>query len=554
VIESFHFDAMSQRCSIRSAVFVIVLVAAGILASRAAFDVSGIFRRLGFGEPVGTSVEPLPVEPLHAALPAAEPGTTTAKPKRIDDVLTNPGMGFASFHFGWWCNLPPITFSPEECAKRVVEHWPQNYPKSGTAYFRWYWRDIEPKRGEIDFAMIDTAIRSANKLGMTLGFRVMTVAEVKSGLPDWLLAAPYEVAGQWRDGEGGKTFWPDYRDPTLQREHARLISALGKRYDGHPAVDHIDIGTVGCWGEWNTACLAGVDSIIDVYEPSGRDERRAIETAFTQLIDHHLSAFSKTPKVMLGLDPDGASILAHATRGGAGWRVDCWGDWGMWGGSWSHQGKLYPSTIAAAVDADPGFLSAWKRAPVQLEICGTLERWNELGWTAAKPDGEVYKTFQWALRQHASVLNAKSKPVPAGYVAAIDELLQRVGYRFVVDELNHQQTVKAGASTTITTGWSNLGVAPAYLPRTLAYRLRGNSRSVVFPSTGDTRGWLPGTWITRDTVEIPADLPAGTYEIDLALLDRQGTSPDTEALPPLFLGIAGRRPDGWYTVSRLTVE
>jgi hypothetical protein len=65
---------------------------------------------------------------------------------------------------------------------------------------------------------------------------------------------------------------------------------------------------------------------------------------------------------------------------------------------------------------------------------------------------------------------------------------------------------------------------------------------------------LPGSWLTRDTIDIPEDLPAGTYEIDLALLDRDGSSPATKALPPLFLGIEGRRPDGWYTVSRLTVE
>jgi hypothetical protein len=545
---------MSQRCSILSAVFVIALVAAGISASWTAFDASKAFGGVDAEWQAETPIDSVSVESIRATLPAPEPGTVTAKPERIDDVLTNPGMGFASFHLGWWCNLPPITFPPQECAKRVLKHWPENYPKAGTAYFRWYWRDIEPKRGEIDFAMIDAAIQSANRLGMTLALRVMTVAEVKSGLPDWLLTAPYEVAGDWRKGDGGSTFWPDYRDPTLQREHARLISALGKRYDGHPAVDQVDIGTVGCWGEWNTGCLSDVDSIIDVYEPSGRNERRRIETAFTQLIDHHLSAFSKTPVVMLGLDPDNASILAHATRRGAGWRVDCWGDWGIWGGSWSHQGKLYPAMIAAASTADPGFLKVWKRAPVQLEVCATFERWHELGWTADKPDGEVYKTFQWALRQHASLLNAKSKPVPAGYTPAIDELLKRVGYRFVVDGFNHPQTVEAGASTTFTAGWSNLGVAPAYLPRTLAYRLRGKSKAVTFTSAADTCTWLPGTWITRDPIAIPADLPAGIYEIDLALLDRDGTSPDTQALPPLFLAIAGRRTDGWYTVSRLTVE
>jgi hypothetical protein len=507
-------------------------------------------RALAARDLVGEIADP----PSRATADPTAPDTTTVELEGSDEVLTNPGMGFASFHFGWWCNLPPITYPAKECAKRVIQHWPENYPKSGTAYFRWQWSEIEPVRGQIDFDMIDAAIQSANALGMTLGFRVMTVAEGKSGLPDWLTSKPNEVSGKWRPGGGGDTFWPDYRDANFQREHARLIGALGKRYNGHPAVDHIDIGTVGCWGEWNTACLSNVDSIIEVYEPSGRKERQEIVTALTQLVDHHLSAFSKTPVIMLGMNAENAEILIHATKGGAGWRADCWGDWGLWGGSWSHQTKLYPSMLAAAAGVDPNFVDVWKRAPIHLEICGTLERWNKLGWTASKPDGEVHKSFQWALGQHASLLNAKSKPVPAAYTAAIDELLKRVGYRFVVDRFNHSETVERGARTTFVSDWRNIGVAPAYLPRTLTYRLRGKSKSFTFDSDQDIRTWLPGSWQVSDTITLPADLPAGTYQVEIGILDRRGARPTTKALPPLFLGIAGRGSDGWYRVSQLTVN
>ncbi|MFW2388680.1 MAG: DUF4832 domain-containing protein [Polyangiales bacterium] len=507
-------------------------------------------RALAAPDLVGEVADP----PNRAAAEPPAPGTTTVELEGSDEVLTNPGMGFTSFHFGWWCNLPPITYPPKECAKRVRQHWPENYPAAGTAYFRWHWRDIEPERGQFAFDMIDAAIQSANQLGMTLSFRVMTVAEGKSGLPDWLMNAPHKVSGDWRPGDGGKTFWPDYRDPKYQSEHARMIAALGNRYNGHPAVDHVDIGTVGCWGEWNTACLSNVESLIEVYEPSSRKERRQIVKALTQLIDHHLTAFSKTPVIMLGLNAEDVEMMVHATRGGAGWRADCWGDWGLWGGSWSHQGKLYPPMIAAATAADAEFVDVWKRAPIQLEICGTLEKWNSLGWTASKPDGKVYKSFQWALAQHASVLNAKSKPVPGAYTDAIDELLKRVGYRFTVDRFNHGKTVQPGANTTFISQWRNLGVAPAYLPRTLTYRLRGKSKSVIFASSEDIRTWLPGSWNVSDTVRIPDELPTGTYQVDVAILDRDGTAPATTALPPLLLGNAGRRADGWYRVSALEVK
>ena len=207
--------------------------------------------------------------------PDAALGDVTVEPVRIDDVLTNPNMGFADFHFGWWCNLPPVDFTPGECADRAGSNLPDNHPRPGVAYFRWLWRDLEPVRGEIDFGLIDTAIQSANQLGETLGFRVMMIDEGGAGVPDWLRAAPYDVAGPTIGG----TFWPDVRDPSFAAEHERFVSALGARYDDHPGLDHVDIGSVGCWGEWNTACLPDGAGIIDVYGPANDAERDEIAAA-----------------------------------------------------------------------------------------------------------------------------------------------------------------------------------------------------------------------------------------------------------------------------------
>ena len=166
----------------------------------------------------------------------------------------------------------------------------------------------------------------------------------------------------------------------------------------------------------------------------------------------------------------------------------------------------------------------------------------------------MYKTFEFALAQHASVLNAKSTDIPSDYVAAIDELLRKNGYRFVVDSLNHVSVVQAGQQTRFSTTWSNLGVAPHYLPRKLSYRLKKGSDQATFDGTADTRTWLPGSWTISDTFTVPATLPPGTYSIEVALLDRPGTNPTTIPLAPLFLGIEGRGSDGWYALSTLEVQ
>jgi hypothetical protein len=75
-----------------------------------------------------------------------------------------------------------------------------------------------------------------------------------------------------------------------------------------------------------------------------------------------------------------------------------------------------------------------------------------------------------------------------------------------------------------------------------------------FESKADVRRCLPGTWTDQVVVTVPAELPAGTYPIDLAILDRPGANPNTEPLPPLQLAIEGRREDGSYPLSRLEVK
>jgi hypothetical protein len=64
----------------------------------------------------------------------ASPSTVTVLPIEIEDVLYNPGMGFADFHFGSG-NPPP----------------PDEYPPQTVAYFRWTWDELEPSEGRYNF-------------------------------------------------------------------------------------------------------------------------------------------------------------------------------------------------------------------------------------------------------------------------------------------------------------------------------------------------------------------------------------------------------------------
>src|SRR5947209_1642962 len=61
--------------------------------------------------------------------------TVTVQPTEIDDILYNPGMGFADFHLGF--GKPPLP--------------PSQHPRPTVAYFRWSWADLEPAEGQYDY-------------------------------------------------------------------------------------------------------------------------------------------------------------------------------------------------------------------------------------------------------------------------------------------------------------------------------------------------------------------------------------------------------------------
>lgn len=443
---------------------------------------------------VVTAGEPPSVTEAPASL-------VTVYPAEIDDILYNPGMGFADFHFGF--GHPPSV---------------SQYPRSTVAYFRWSWADLEPVEGEYNFRLVDDVITQARAKGETLAFRIMT--EYEKGSPAWLLekgVASVSVAGG--------TF-PDYNDPRFLEAHERLLRAFGVRYGHSPDIDHVDIGSVGCWGEWNMACCFGVEARCKQLYATEDNQRK--------ITDWYFQYFPAVPLVMLV-----GGQLAYATARGAGWRGDCFGDYGYFRSDWNHMDHVYARKLR-----DPVVAEAWKHNPVEFEVCGVMQDWIDKGFDL---DMILRKGLEW----HVSVLNAKSSPIPEVWRSRIDEFQKRLGYRLVLRELTHTAETTPGGVVAVQSRWDNVGVAPMYHDHPLAYRLRSEQDDVVaqWHSRARPMNWFPGSPIlVEDAQPLGRDLPAGRYHLDVAILSEDGGTAAVE------LAIAGKRADRWYPVSTLTVR
>src|SRR6185312_9608601 len=116
--------------------------------------------------------------------------TVVVRPKEIDDVLVNPGIGFTTFQrFNGdalnegekWTEGYPIVYQKFNGS---LDN--KDYPTTSIAYFRIYWRFLEPEKGKYRWDLIDTALRIAHDRKQTLMLRVAPYGtKDDNDVPDW---------------------------------------------------------------------------------------------------------------------------------------------------------------------------------------------------------------------------------------------------------------------------------------------------------------------------------------------------------------------------------
>ena len=402
-----------------------------------------------------------------------------------EGVIYNPYIGFTSFnHFR---NDPLYSDSivgdqalagcetePFECypvPEGVEERGREQgfHPDETVAYIRILWKHFEPKQGEYDYAFIQDILDKAKAKGQTVMFRLMPHSTcARDDVPDWLrelMPCPERPEGmRVKDSPS---------DPRYLKLFGQAVERLGERFDKDPTLDCVDVSIGGAWGEGSQLFA---------------------EEDMKALMDIYVRVFPNTK--LLGQFVNLTMLNHIGSKRKIGWRADAIG-------SPKHMNEIYPKAFPLV----PSEL--WKTSPVSFESYWWISEWVRKGWDI---DALIEMTLSW----HVSTFNTKYLPIPLEIKDKIEYWLTKMGYRFVINEVEYPEVLQAGKSFQLALKMQNKGVAPIYNKLPLKLRLKGE-KIQEYRTDVDITKWLPGDFNEKIYLNLTDNMPKGEYELQIAI-------------------------------------
>jgi uncharacterized membrane protein len=146
---------------------------------------------------------------------------------------------------------------------------------------------------------------------------------------------------------------------------------------------------------------------------------------------------------------------------------------------------------------------------VSFESYWWISEWYRQGWDI---DSIIEKTLSW----HISTFNTKSFPIQYEWKEKIEYWLERMGYRFVIKEVEYPEVVKMGETAQISLKIENRGVAPIYNKLPLKLRIKGE-KTQEYVTDIDITKWLVGEYEEKISIDISSEFLNGEYELQIAI-------------------------------------
>lgn len=424
----------------------------------------------------------------------------TVKPVDSNAALVNPGMGW-TMHF--YSNVPANYGSKLEPSDTL-----DDFPGLSTVYLRIPWAYIEPEEGRFNWAILDTPAQRWISKGKKIALR-LTCSEnwMKYATPEWVKDAgakgafyiygkgPVEESNSWD---------PYFDDPIFLQKLDQFLAAAAARYDNNPAVEFIDVGTYGMWGEGHTHGSIPQDSF----------EIKKLH------IDLHTKYF-KHAQLCISDDfagPDNRSgqypIIEYALSQGVTLRDD------------SILVQPPPRSWYHAEMAQ----KFWPLMPVILEHQHYGASVDTMAWSQELllKSVEDYHASFMSIHWWPRILLSENREV-------INQINLRMGYRLMPIEVSWPAKVKIGERFKVQWQWVNKGVAPCYpggFPALTLKDAKGGIVSVLSDDSLDVRNFKIGLPENAPVVShessfvvglIAPTTKPGEYDVYLSVGDRDGT-------------------------------
>jgi hypothetical protein len=212
----------------------------------------------------------------------AASGTGTGTSSGASSATSRAFQGIYAFSGG---NTSTLAADPDVAGRSLV----------------YYWAQLEPQRGQYDWALIDRDMQPWIAAGKKVILRVAaagwakwdTAADSAHGTPAWVYAQGVQHVTE-QDG----AVMPQYWNPVFQGDLAEFLKAFAARYDGNAHVAAVDI-SLGVGGE-SKADSENNPGMLGLWQKIGYTDQLWWSYA-QQTITDYTADFHRTP---LALMPD----------------------------------------------------------------------------------------------------------------------------------------------------------------------------------------------------------------------------------------------------------
>jgi hypothetical protein len=469
---------------------------------------------LDMAAPIPTRIVKAPrllnvARPQTKPLLAREGDLHIVTPPPSTRALINPGKGWVLYG-----KAPELI--PEVLAIGTV------------GYGRFQWQALEPEEGKFKWDEVDAAIAAWSNAGKKFAFGVMcanTHSKVLYVTPEWV----FKAGAKFQDftltpahgyaGNPGRHLAPLFDDPVFMAKMAAFVRAMAKRYDGHPAVEFIDIRSFGNWGEGHMypfpTGYIGVDMLQKHYEI-------------------HREAFKKTRLIGIPANSRYDAVYDWAVKQGIGMRSD---------------GIVGPGGDGRNTARAAGL------APAVFEFMGSYEWLKSRGTWDGKNDGiRLVECVETGMPTYIGLSQWGKEPERfyAAEKPLIEELANRMGYHLVILEARYPAAIAMGSPAILDLKWENQGVARPFLPLAVSFALLSSDGRVVARIAAKESS--PGALVpdkpaaVRETLAFPK-VPTGDYSLAVGVFEAAGGE-----LPTVKLGVDLKQLNGWYVLGPVAVK